>query len=173
MKINSKFLSKTNSVALIIIALGILIVLNFFSYNIFYRFDLTQNKDYSISKVSKNTVADLKDIVSIKAYFSANLPAQYINLRQEVSDILEEYGSYSGGKVRFEFIDPGDDQALEQELYLAGIPQLQFNVLEKDKYQVVNGYLGLLIQYGEKSRPFRWWKPRLILNIRLPRRLKN
>lgn len=152
MKINSKFLSKTNSVALIIIALGILIVLNFFSYNIFYRFDLTQNKDYSISKVSKNTVADLKDIVSIKAYFSANLPAQYINLRQEVSDILEEYGSYSGGKVRFEFIDPGDDQALEQELYLAGIPQLQFNVLEKDKYQVVNGYLGLLIQYGEKTQ---------------------
>ena len=152
MKINSKFLSKTNSVALIIIALGILIVLNFFSYNIFYRFDLTQNKDYSISKVSKNTVADLKDIVSIKAYFSANLPAQYINLRQEVSDILEEYGSYSGGKVRFEFIDPGDDQALEQELYLAGIPQLQFNVLEKDKYQVVNGYLGILIKYGDKTQ---------------------
>jgi ABC-type uncharacterized transport system involved in gliding motility auxiliary subunit len=35
---------------------------------------------------------------------------------------------------------------------LAGIPQLQFNVLEKDKYQVVNGYLGLVIKYGEKSQ---------------------
>mgnify|MGYP001604477280 FL=1 len=45
MKINRKFLNKINSTALIIIVIGILIMINFFSYNIFYRFDLTQNKD--------------------------------------------------------------------------------------------------------------------------------
>ncbi len=147
-----QFLNKTNSSALIIIVIGILAVLNFFSYNIFYRFDLTQNKDYSISGVSKKTVADLKDVVNIKAYFSANLPSQYLNLRQEVGDILEEYSNYSGGKVKVEFIDPKDDQATQQELYLAGIPQLQFNVLEKDKYQVINGYLGLVVKYGDKTQ---------------------
>lgn len=152
MKINSKFLNKTNSTALIIIVIGILIMVNFFSYNIFYRFDLTQNKDYSISDASKNTVANLKDIVSVKVYFSANLPSQYLNLRQEVGDILEEYSSYSGGKVKVEFIDPKDDQAMRQELGMAGVPQLQFNVLEKDKYQVVNGYLGMVIKYGDKTQ---------------------
>ena len=104
----NKLFNKTNSTALIIIVIGILAVVNFFSYNIFYRLDLTQNKDYSISKASKKTVADLKDIVNIKAYFSANLPTQYINLRQEVGDILEEYANYSGGKVKVEFIDPED-----------------------------------------------------------------
>jgi len=148
----NNFFKKTNLGLTIIIVIGILIVVNFFSYNIFYRFDLTQNKDYSLSKASKSAAADLKDIVSVKAYFSADLPSQFLNLRQEVGDILDEYASYSGGKIKVEFIDPKDDQATAQELYSAGIPQLQFNALEKDKYQVINGYLGMLIKYGEKSQ---------------------
>jgi len=152
MKINSKFMNKINSTALIAIVIGILIMVNFFSYNIFYRFDLTQNKDYSISKVSKKTVANLKDVVNIKAYFSASLPPQYLNLRQEVGDILDEYANYSGGKVKVEFIDPASDETVKRDLYQAGIPELQFNVLEKDKYQVVNGYLGILIKYGDKTQ---------------------
>ncbi|MDD4271931.1 MAG: GldG family protein [Patescibacteria group bacterium] len=148
----NNFFKKTNLGLTIIIVIGILIVLNFFSYNIFYRFDLTQNKDYSLSKASKTAAANLKDIVSVKAYFSADLPSQFLNLRQEVGDILDEYANYSGGKIKVEFIDPKDDQAVKQELYSAGIPELQFNALEKDKYQVINGYLGMLIKYGEKSQ---------------------
>lgn len=150
MKINNKFLNKINSTALIVIVIGILAALNFFSYNIFYRFDLTQNKDYSLSKASKTAVANLKDIVNIKAYFSSDLPTQFLSLRREVGDILDEYADYSGGNIRIEFIDPKDDEKIKQELHSAGIPELQFNALEKDKYQVVNGYLGMLIKYGEK-----------------------
>lgn len=147
-----KFLNKVNSTSQIIIVVGILTVLNFFSANIFYRFDLTQNRDYSISRASKKTVSGLKDVVNIQAYFSANLPPQYLTLKQEVGDILEEYSNYSNGRLNVEFIDPKDNEDIEQELYLAGVPRLQFNVLEKDKYQVVNGYLGMLIKYGGKTQ---------------------
>lgn len=150
MKLNKKFLEKTNFSILIIIVIGILVMVNFFSYQIFYRFDLTQNKDYSISKASKKTVSELKDVVNIKAYFSKDLPAQLINLRQEVADIIDEYVNYSNNKIKIEFIDPKEDSQTEQELAILGIPQLQFNVLEKDKYQVVNGYLGMVIKYGDK-----------------------
>jgi gliding-associated putative ABC transporter substrate-binding component GldG len=148
----NNFFKKTNLSLTIVIVIGILIVLNFFSYNIFYRFDLTQNKDYSLSEASKAAAAGAKDIINIKVYFSADLPPQFLNLRQEVGDILDEYANYSGGKIKVEFVNPLDDQATEQELYLAGIPKLQFNALEKDKYQVINGYLGMLIKYGEKSQ---------------------
>ncbi|MDP2736207.1 MAG: GldG family protein [bacterium] len=148
----NNFFKKANLSLTVVIVIGILVVLNFFSYNIFYRFDLTQNKDYSLSMASKDTAANLKDIVSIKVYFSADLPSQFLNLRQEVGDILDEYANYSSGNIKVEFIDPKDDEALAQELYMAGIPQLQFNALEKDKYQVINGYLGMLIKYGEKSQ---------------------
>lgn len=150
-KINKKTLNKTNTAVTLILIIGILGVLNFFSYQFFYRLDLTQNKDYSISKVSKNTSGQLEDILSIKAYFSKNLPSQYLNLRQEVGDILDEYANYSGGKIKVEFIDPKDSTDIQRDLYLTGIPELQFNVLEKDKYQVVKGYLGMVVQYGDKK----------------------
>jgi ABC-type uncharacterized transport system involved in gliding motility auxiliary subunit len=40
----------------------------------------------------------------------------------------------------------------QTELAAKGIPTLQFNVLRNDSYQVVNGYLGILIQYGDKTQ---------------------
>jgi len=146
-----KFAKKSDFWITAIFVFGILIVVNFFSYQIFYRWDLTQNKDYSISKVSKRAVADLEDVVNIKVYFSKNLPSQYISLQQEVGDILDEYANYSNGKIRVEFIDPDSLDNPERDLYMLGIPALQFNVLEKDKYQVVKGYLGMVVQYGDKS----------------------
>ncbi len=151
MNLNKKSIVKANSALTILIVIGILAVINFFSYQLFYRFDLTQNKDYSISKASKEMVKGLDDIVNIKVYFSKNLPTQYINLPQEVGDLLDEYANYSGGKIKTEFIDPASDTEFKQKLMVMGIPELQFNVLEKDKYQVVNGYLGMAIQYGDKT----------------------
>lgn len=151
MKINKNLLKKANLGITAAIVIGIIAVINFFSYNIFYRFDLTEANDYSISSVSKKTVGSLDDIVNIKAYFSENLPSQYLNLRQEVGDIIDEYANYSKGKIKVEFIDPQDDKEMQQELAEVGIPQLQFNLIEKDKYQVVNGYLGMVIRYGDKT----------------------
>lgn len=144
-------LKKSNTGFLVAIIIGIIAMVNFFAYQIFFRIDLTENKDYSISKISKKTVGGLDDLVNIKLYFSDNLPSRYITLRQEVGDILDEYKNYSNGNVRVEFVDIKDDTDTERELYMLGIPQLQFNVLEKDKYQVVTGYLGMAVQYGDSK----------------------
>lgn len=151
MNFNKKIISKTNLSISVIIIIGILAVVNFFSYQLFYRWDLTQNKDYSISQVSKKAVSKLDDIVNIKAYFSQDLPPELVTLPQEVGDILDEYANYSNNKIRVEFIDPTNDEELEQKLMMIGIPQLQFNVFEKDKAQIVKGYLGMSIQYGDKQ----------------------
>ncbi|MFH0923920.1 MAG: GldG family protein [Candidatus Falkowbacteria bacterium] len=151
MNLNKKLIKKANLGITAVIVIGILAVANFFSYQIFYRWDLTQNKDYSISKASKNTVGELDDVVNIKAYFSEELPSQYITLRQEVGDILEEYANYSNGKIKVEFIDPGDDEDVKRELYMIGIPELQFNVVEKDKFEIAKGYLGIAVEYGGKT----------------------
>ena len=135
----------------IVLLIGIIIVINFFSYQIFHRFDLTQGKIYSISTASKKTVGKLDDVVTVKAYFSSNLPSQFIPIRQEVSDLLNEYQAYANGKVKVEFIDPGDNEEMKRDLYMKGIPQLTFQVYEKDQAQTVNGYMGLAISYGDKD----------------------
>jgi len=146
-----KILQKSDIWLTIIIVLGILLVVNFFSYQLFFRLDLTQNKDYSISKVSKNVANNLDDLINIKVYFSDDLPSQYITLKQEVDDILDEYANYSDSKIKIDFIDPNSLENTDQEMYMLGVPALQFNVLEKDKYQVVKGYLGIVVQYGDEK----------------------
>lgn len=144
-----KKIKKTDLSVSIILIIGIVAVLNYFSSQLFLRFDLTQNKVYSISKVSKEAVSNLDDIVSIKAYFSDNLPTQVMSIRQEVADILDEYEVFSNGNIRVEFIDPNDDEDAQRELMIMGIPQLTFEVYEKDKRQLVNGYMGIAISYSD------------------------
>lgn len=147
----SKKLKKSDLSITILLLLGIVVVINFLSYQIFYRLDLTQGKIYSISAASKKTVGSLDDVVNIKAYFSENLPSQFIGVRQEVADILNEYQAYANGKIKVEFIDPGDDEDMKRELYMKGIPQLTFQVVEKDQAQTMNGYMGIAISYGDNT----------------------
>lgn len=146
----TKKIKKADLSITVILLIGILIVVNFFSYQIFHRWDLTDGKEFSISKASKKTVSELSDVVTVKAYFSENLPSQFIGARQEVKDILDEYQAFSNGKLRVEFIDPANDEALKRELMTIGIPQLTFEVYEKDKTQLVNGYMGIAISFGDK-----------------------
>jgi gliding-associated putative ABC transporter substrate-binding component GldG len=135
----------------VIIIIGLLLVVNFIFNQVHFRADLTANSDFSLSQVSKKTAADLDDVVNIKVYFSKNLPAQYVNLQQDVTDMLDEYASYSNGKIKVQIIDPASLGDAQKELAAQGIPALQFNVLRNDSYQVINGYLGIVIQYGGKT----------------------
>jgi len=147
-KMNHK---KTDFSITVLLVIGIVVVVNFFAYQIFHRFDLTANKMYSISGTSKNTMRGLDDVVNIKAYFSKNLPAQWLSLQQEAIDVLSEYEANSKGKVKFTVINPEDNEETQRELYAVGVPQLTFDSREKDKMQIVKGYLGVAISYGGKT----------------------
>lgn len=135
----------------VVLVLSVLAAANLLAYWLFYRFDLTANKNYSLSPSSKALARELPDIVNIKLYFSGNLPSQYLGIKQDVLDLLDEYQNYSGGKIRVEQIDPLASESAAAEARSKGIPEVQFNVLEKDKYQAVNGYMGLVLSYGDKS----------------------
>lgn len=150
-KIIQKLAQKSENSITVLIIIAIFIVVNFLSYQVFIRKDLTQEKIYSISNASKEIVKDLDDIVQIKLYFSDNLPNQYIKTRQVVNDILSEYYTYSNGKIDIQHINPKEDiENPQQTLGMIGIPALQFNVMQNDSYQVMQGYMGIVIQYGDK-----------------------
>jgi ABC-type uncharacterized transport system involved in gliding motility auxiliary subunit len=152
MKIAKKLLKGFNDSLTVLIVIGIIITVNFLSFHNSFRFDLTDNGDYSVSDVTKRVAGELDDVVTIKTYFSRNLPAKYLNLEQEIEDMLAEYASYSNGRIRVESIDPEKLENAAQELGNKGIPTLQFNVLKSDEFKVVNGYLGLAVEYGTDSQ---------------------
>jgi gliding-associated putative ABC transporter substrate-binding component GldG len=141
----------TNYILLVVLVAGILGVINVLSYRHFLRFDLTENKQYTISASTKKVLAGLDDIVNIKVYFSQKLPPYLSNLTDQVNDFLDEYRTYAKGNLNIEFIDPATDPAMEQKLRFMGIPQVRLNVIERDQAQFTNVYLGMAVLYGDNK----------------------
>ncbi len=140
-----------NNIALIIIVAGILAVINFASYKHFIRWDLTQGKEFTLSEASKKVVAQLNDLVNIKLYFSEKLPPSLLNLKLQIKDLLEEYEVYAKGNLEIEFINPQTNPETENKMRMIGIPKLQLNVIEKDRAQIANVYMGMAIFYEDKK----------------------
>ncbi|MFQ6091931.1 MAG: GldG family protein [bacterium] len=140
-----------NSATTLVLILGIVIVLNLVSLNLFRRLDLTEGRVYSLSKASKEAVKDLDDKLVVKAYFSKDLPPPYNSQARYLRDQLDEYKAYSKGKFQYEFIDPGSEEKLEREARSYRIPPLQVNVVEEDKIEIKQVYMGLVMLYEDKS----------------------
>ncbi len=141
----------TNSTIIVLIVLGILVVINFMSTRHFIRADLTAGKDFTISDSTKKVLDELDDIVNINLYFSRKLPPYLTGLQQRVQDIIDEYKAFARGNLAVKFIDPAGDPALEQKMRFIGIPQVQLNIIEKDKAEVVNVYFGIAIMYEDRN----------------------
>ena len=125
-------------------------LINFLSTRRFIRADLTEDKRYTISKATKNVLDTLDDIVTITAYFSTN-PAEVAQIRRDVRDVLEEYNAFSK-KLQIDFVNPADfDDGQKQELRFKGIPEVQINVVKKDKAEIANVYMGISIGYSGKE----------------------
>jgi gliding-associated putative ABC transporter substrate-binding component GldG len=151
MEVSMKFDLK-RSVFLSVAAIGLaLVLLNLVSRNWFIRLDLTDNKMYSLSESSKNVLKQIDDLLTMKVYFSDDLPGEYGNNRRYLQDILEEYAAFSDGNLRFEFYKPGADDKLEQEAQKAGVQPVQLQVVENDKMEVKRVLMGLTIQYEDQK----------------------
>ncbi len=142
-----------NAILSVLIVLGILVVINFLSYRHFARADLTEDKQFTVTRATRNILERLDDVVNIRVYFTSTkkLPSRLVSLDQQVKDILDEYRAYSGGNLNIQFIDPEDSPEDAQAARQLGIPQVPIQVIEKDKMQVLNAYLGIAVLYGDKS----------------------
>jgi gliding-associated putative ABC transporter substrate-binding component GldG len=132
------------------IVLAILIVVNVISIRIFGRFDLTKNSQFTLSDASKTLVRNLDDKVTVRAYFTEDLPAPYNNNRRALLDELNDYRAYARGNFQFEFIDPSGEKG-EMDAQQQGIAPLQIQVIKEDKAQVQRAYMGMVLLYEDKK----------------------
>ena len=134
-----------------LLALIIAASINLLGTRFYSRLDLTENKIYTVSKSTKGLLERLDDVVNIKVYFSKDLPPYLATLDREVKDLLDEYRARGGSKLQVEFVDPAADPATEQSLRTMGIPKVQLNIIQKDKAEVTGAYLGIAVQYEDKT----------------------
>ncbi|MFQ5646418.1 MAG: Gldg family protein [bacterium] len=131
--------------------LGVIVAVNLLSRNFFTRFDLTQQKEYTLSRATRRILANLDDTLTITGYFSRDLPSHVQPVVERVKDMLDEYKAYGGSRVRTALVDPADDQTLQEKLRVLGIPMVQLNIIERDQAQIKDGYMGISLMYEGRS----------------------
>jgi gliding-associated putative ABC transporter substrate-binding component GldG len=148
---DKKKLGALNSLISLVVVIVLLIMINILGNKYHFKIDLTQNKIYSLSKASINLVKKINDNLIVKCFFSSNLPENYEINRKYLKDLLEEYNSYSNGKIKFEFIDPDTSSEWKNKLQALGIPKVQITGISQDKFEVKNIYMGVVFYYQDKK----------------------
>lgn len=115
------------------------------------RADMTQGNVYSISPATKGVLSQLREPLLIRGYFSAKTHPLLAPLVPRLRDLIREYETVSGGRVRGEFIDPMEKPELEKEAAEKfGIKPVPFQVSDKYQAGLVNSYFNILVRYGDR-----------------------
>ncbi len=136
--------------AIYVLIFAIFIVANVLLMPFSFRADLSYGRAYSLAPATEKILRNLDDIVTIKFFASSDLPSRLIPLKNDVTDLLNEYQRANQGKVHVSILDPKTDSQADTEAK-ADLPQLQFSQLEQDKYAVTASYFGIVLSYGGKK----------------------
>ena len=148
---------KLESILYFLIGLLVIIVANQLSSRLFYRYDLTEEKRFTISKASIRVLQNLKETVYIDVYLEGDLPAGVQRLQKSVKETLDEYKIYAGSNLQFRFINPSTakGEKARQEFYESlikkGIQATNFyNNVDGKRTQTLI-FPGAIITYGSKE----------------------
>jgi len=157
----------------ILIVVLIIVVINILSESYNFRIDLTEDKEYTLSKATKNILKDLDKPVTVTAYFSEDLPPNIGNISGSLKDMLIEYNNRSDGMVVYKFVNPNKNEESEQEAVKAGIQPLMINVREKDQIKQQKAYLGAVISMGDEKEIIPFLQPGSAMEYSLSTAIKK
>ncbi|MDR3325229.1 MAG: GldG family protein [Spirochaetaceae bacterium] len=141
-------MNKKQTVVIMALSLAVMALVLLLSARLWFRVDLSENKSWSISPVSKNISDELPDQVRISYFVSDKLKSLY-PFPAEIADIVNEYVSYSSGKISFTERDPSKEN-LEEKMQELGFPAQRIRSMEKDQTSFINVYSGILIEYEDR-----------------------
>lgn len=152
MAANPKKRAAGESIAFLVLIGAILVVANIVATNFpIGRFDLTRNQVYSLSQGSRNVMGRLEDTLTVRVYFTDNLPAEFADTERQVRDLLAEYKAASRGRLVVRYIRP-DNEERQQQAERDGVQKVQHTVLRNDAREQVDGYRGLALEYRGETK---------------------
>lgn len=149
--------NKKRDIISLVILVAILVMVNFLASFYFKRFDLTSEKRYTLSESTRNLLKNLDDEVNLKVYLDGNVNPGFTRLRNEAKEILDEFNAYSGNRVKYEFIIPGDgvtqEEAIniERQLYTKGLIPEELTIRSNDKKTQSRIWPGAIVSYKGKE----------------------
>jgi ABC-2 type transport system permease protein len=136
----------------LLLVIGIIIVVNLISANLFTRFDLTNEKRYTLSTETRELIKNVDDIVYFRVFLEGEFPAGFKRLKRETKELLDEFRAYNKN-IQYEFINPSasEDQqernATYQLLVQQGLQPTNLQVKTKTGLEQQVIFPGALISY--------------------------
>jgi gliding-associated putative ABC transporter substrate-binding component GldG len=157
----------------IILVAVIIIIINILSGIYKFRLDLTEGKEYTLSKATRDILKDLDKPVTVTAYFSSDLPPNIGSISANLKDMLIEYSNRSDGMVVYKFVNPNENDEVEGEAVQNGIQPIMINVREKDQVKQQKAYLGVVISMGEEKEVLPFIQPGSAMEYALSSSIKK
>ncbi len=133
---------------LLVLSAIIIVLINLIGLKLYFRFDLTSNSAYSLSETSREVLSSLKSPLTVRVFFSEDLPAPYNNVERYLRDLLEEYADYGGRNFQYRFINPAHEKN-KKELEDYGVRPVKVSEYKKDKISVREAYMAVAIEHGD------------------------
>jgi gliding-associated putative ABC transporter substrate-binding component GldG len=86
----------------------IISAINFIASSFHYRIDLTKEKRYTLSKVTKDLLKKLDEPVVIDVFLKGDFPAGFKKLAATTTELLQEFKEYGRSKIIYNFIEPNE-----------------------------------------------------------------
>lgn len=142
---------KKNSISLAIL-IGGLVLLNVLGNYFYKRFDLTQDKRFTLSEEAKQIVDYVNSPMIVDVFLKGNFPPEFNRLQSETEQLLDEFSSYNDN-IKFEFINPTEkgNEAFQSQFEKFGVTPAQVSVTENGKQSTELVYPWALAHYDGKS----------------------
>ncbi len=150
-------MNRTEAYIKFLVYMAVIILVNIAGMTLFFRIDLTENDIYSLSDASQEAVATLSEPMTIKVFFTGDLPAPHNNTRRYLRDLLEAYGIHANRYFNYRFYDVSPQQAgvggqARENRKIAenyGIRPVEIQSVEQDEVKFKKAYMGLVVIHGD------------------------
>lgn len=138
-----------------IVLIAGLFLINFIASQVHFRFDLTEDKRYSLTPATKQLLNGLQGEMIIHVFLKGDFPSEFRKLNATTSEFLNIMREGSGSKMSYRFISPDEEivagKTWADSLQAMGASPINLNVQVKsgEENKIVFPYA--LVQYNGQT----------------------
>ncbi|WP_310994041.1 gliding motility-associated ABC transporter substrate-binding protein GldG [Aequorivita marina] len=144
--------STKNNIGFAVLLIIGLVLLNFLGSYFYERFDLTQDKRFTLSEETKEIIAPINSPLLVDVFLEGEFPAEFRRLQSETEQLLDEFSAYNGN-IKFKFINPTEkgSEQFQPQFEKFGLTPAQVSVTESGKQSTELVYPWALAHHNGKS----------------------
>lgn len=149
---------KIQNIVELLLALVIILIINYIASNAYFRLDLTADKRYTLSEPTHEILDSLDDIVYLEIYLDGEMPIGFQRMQKAIYELMDEFRVIAGNNIQYQFVNPSESNdesernAFYQDLYERGLEPT--NVKDRDDEGGIAEKIlfpGAIINYKDKE----------------------